>query len=103
MLAAVAGMAIALMAQPTVNSVPFLDTRPTCAGAAREISITRTVDMCQHSEQQARDTLAAQWNSFPSADRATCVATTRIGGFPSYVQVLTCLELARDARDLKLD
>ena len=85
------------------GSVPVLDTRPTCADAAAEISVTRTAATCQQSEQQARDTLASEWAGFPAADKNTCVATSRIGGFPSYVQVLTCLELARDARTLKVD
>ena len=83
--------------------IPVFDTGPTCADAATEISVTRTVELCKQSEQQARDTLASQWADFPTADKNDCVATTKIGGFPSYVQVLTCLELARDARSLKLD
>jgi hypothetical protein len=86
-----------------VYPVPTFDTRPTCAGAAQEISVTRTIEVCQRNEQEARDALASQWDRFPNADKQTCVETTRIGGFPSYVQVLTCLELARDARTLKLD
>lgn len=85
------------------DRVPTLDTRPTCADAEQLVSVTRTVERCQQSEQQARAALDSQWANFPSADRQTCVATTKIGGFPSYVQVLTCLELARDARTMKLD
>lgn len=92
-----------VVAVSAISPVPTLDTRPTCAGAAREISITRTVEMCEQSEQQARDALAKEWASFPSADKATCVETTRMGGFPSYVQIQICLELARDARELKLN
>ena len=93
----------AVLTVAAADSVPTFDTRPTCADAATEISVTRTVELCQQSEQQARAALASQWGSFPNADKQTCVGTTRIGGFPSYVQVLTCLELARDARTLKLD
>jgi hypothetical protein len=85
------------------GSVPTFDTRPTCADAATEISITRTVERCQESEEQARNSLASQWGSFSKTDEASCAAETRIGGFPSYVQLLTCLELARDARTLKSD
>jgi hypothetical protein len=100
-------LALALVKVPSAmaaaGSVPTFDTRPTCAGAAMEISVTRTVERCQESEQQARDSLAAQWGRFPNADEASCTAETRIGGFPSYVQLLTCLEMARDARTLKVD
>jgi len=93
----------AVITVSAVDRVPMLDTRPTCADAAQQISVTRTVELCQQSEQQARAALESQWANFPSADRQTCVATTKIGGFPSYVQVLICLELARDARTMKLD
>jgi LAS superfamily LD-carboxypeptidase LdcB len=82
------------------DRVPTLNTAPTCAGANGDLSATRTVPKCRESEQQARDALAAQWSNFPAADKAECVAETSIGGFPSYVQVLTCLEMARDARKL---
>ena len=90
-------------AEATVSSIPIFDTGPTCADAATDISVTRTVERCQQSEREARGSLASQWSSFPKADEVNCTATTRIGGFPSYVQLLTCLELARDARTLKLD
>jgi len=83
--------------------VPTFDTRPSCADAASEVSVTRTVATCQQSERQARDALASQWQSFPIADKRSCVAETNVGGFPSYVQVLVCLELARDARAMKVN
>jgi hypothetical protein len=89
-----------LLLVAAVDRVPTLNTGPTCAGADSELSSTRTAAKCQESEQQARDALAAQWNKFPAADKRECVAETGIGGFPSYVQVLTCLEMARDARNL---
>jgi hypothetical protein len=85
------------------DRVPTFDTRPSCADAASEISVTRTVASCQQSEQQARDALASQWRNFPVADKRSCVAGTNVGGFPSYVQVLVCLELARDARAMKVN
>ena len=99
-------LALALVKVPSATaagSVPTFDTRPTCADAATEVSVTRTVERCQESEQQARESLATQWGSFATSDEANCTAQTRIGGFPSYVQLLTCLEMARDARALKLD
>jgi hypothetical protein len=89
-----------LLLVAAVDHVPTLNTAPTCAGADSDLSATRTVATCQASEQQARDALAAEWSKFPAADRRECVAETGIGGFPSYVQVLTCLEMARDARKL---
>jgi hypothetical protein len=99
-------LALALVKVPSAvaaaGSVPTFDTHPTCADAGTEFSM-RTVERCQESEHQARESLAAQWASFPTTDEANCTAETRIGGFPSYVQLLTCLEMARDARTLKPD
>jgi hypothetical protein len=86
-----------------VGRVPTFDTCPSCAGAASEISVTRTTARCQQSEQQARDAPASQWQNFPAADKRACVAETNVGGFPSYVQVLVCLELARDARAMNVN
>jgi len=90
-----------LVAAP--SGVPTLDTRPTCAGAESLGLTYRTVDRCMQSEQEARETLASQWANFPAADKQQCVAETGIGGYPSYVQVLVCLELARDARRMSKD
>ena len=84
-----------------VDQVPKLDTRPTCAGVENFIAAPGTIATCEQDEQQAHDALNTQWQDFPAADRNNCVAETRIGGFPSYVQVLTCLELERDARTVK--
>jgi hypothetical protein len=53
---------------------------------------------CEQSEQQVREALVAQWQNFPAADKQSRIAEPRIGGFPSYVQALVCLEIARDAR-----
>jgi hypothetical protein len=86
-----------------VDRVPTFDTRPSCADAASDVSVTRTSAICQQSEQQARAALVSQWQKFPVADKRNCVAETNVGGFPSYVQVLVCLELARDARTMKVD
>lgn len=92
-----------LMLVAVVDRVPTLNTTPTCAGAEGDLSSTRTVASCQASERQARDTLAEEWNKYPAADKSNCIAATNIGGFPSYVQVLTCLEMARDAREMPTD
>jgi hypothetical protein len=83
------------------DNVPKLDTEPTCAGAASDISVTRNIASCEQSEQQARNTLSTEWQKFSAPDKRSCVAETHIGGFPSYVQVLTCLEMARDARTMQ--
>jgi len=41
---------------------------------------------------------AKDWTRFPPADRASCLKSTGITG--SYTDLLTCLEIKRDARQL---
>ena len=56
-------------------------------------------DRCQRDESAALDQLRASWTQFVDADRRTCLGATTIGGFASYVELLTCLEMARDANN----
>ena len=94
-----------LLAVPLVvaaaDSVPTFDVHPTCRGAdAAAGAGGRGPDVCIKSEMSARDELAKQWAQFPEGDRSRCVSVTTMTQMPSYVQVLTCLEMARDARQL---
>ena len=54
---------------------------------------------CVEGENRTRDNLAEQWATFPAADRAYCVAAIR-GFEPTYTELLTCLEMARDVKKL---
>jgi len=83
------------------DQIPTFDVHPTCQGAhATAGAGGRGSDVCIKSELSARDDLAKQWAEFPEADRTRCVHVTNMTQMPSYVQVLTCLEMARDARQL---
>jgi hypothetical protein len=48
---------------------------------------------CMKDEADARTQLERQWNSFNDSSRRTCVEETNVGGSPSYVDVLTCLQM----------
>jgi hypothetical protein len=41
--------------------------------------------------------LEKEWTQFAPALQQRCVATTQTGGDPSYVEVLVCLQMGRDA------
>jgi hypothetical protein len=54
---------------------------------------------CIKSEQAIRDNLLVrQWSTFARTDREVCVQDTMGGGLPSYSDLLTCLQMAEDAR-----
>jgi hypothetical protein len=48
-------------------------------------------------EKGARDQLEKEWTQFAPALQQRCVDTTQTGGDPSYVEVLVCLQMGRDA------
>ncbi len=48
---------------------------------------------CLSDERAARRTLRRRWSAFPAADRRNCRQVSETGGTPSYVALLTCLQL----------
>jgi hypothetical protein len=57
-------------------------------------------DQCRKEEQAVRDTMIKEWTAFSSDDKRHCVAEATMGGDSSYTELLTCLEMARDVREL---
>ncbi|GJD77808.1 hypothetical protein [Methylobacterium gregans] len=51
---------------------------------------------CLADERAARRTLRRDWARFAPRLRRACRAETVIGGSPSYVEMLTCLNLDRE-------
>jgi hypothetical protein len=56
------------------------------------------IKRCVADEQQALSQLGAQWTQFQGSDRSQCIQETSIGGTPSYVELLTCLQGAKLVR-----
>src|SRR5258708_7450772 len=83
------------------DGVPAFDTAPGCRAAVA--LMPGSAEACMKDEQAARVTLTSQWETFVASDRATCAQNETTGGSPSYVELLTCLQLARDARALPSD
>ena len=59
-----------------------------------------TIKKCVSDEQGAMEQLQTQWSQFRESDRAQCSVDASIGGTPSYVELLTCLQAAKLARQL---
>lgn len=76
---------------------PRLDIEKTCkssAGAEVRLNETASVDSCLRSERGAESDLKREWSTFPDAAKKQCASQFQAGGYPSYVETLTCLELA---------
>jgi hypothetical protein len=86
------------------DGVPTINVAPSCKSAADGIiGVKQDVEVCLNIEQNVRNELAQQWNGFPAADRASCVRLTTMSGAGTYTELLTCLEMKRDAAKLPKD
>jgi len=95
---------VLLLSSQTVlaaDQVPKFDTGPICrsAGAAAVMG-TRDTAACERDEITARTTLEKEWSQFTPSDKARCGRLVTLGGGPSYVDLLTCLELAKQVKEL---
>lgn len=95
---------------PIVDSVPNLNVDQVCDGIAkqggvtfRDPAIAQEKKNCIDSEQVIRAEIAKQWSTFSPADRTSCVNESRMGGESSYTELLTCLEMARDVRNMRIE
>jgi hypothetical protein len=95
---------------PVADGVPDLNVEQVCDGIARQGGVTfrdpsvaKEKKNCVDSEQVVRAELAKQWSTFAPADKTSCVNESRMGGESSYTELLTCLEMARDVRNMHTD
>ena len=83
------------------GSVPTLNVRPTCEAAAGGlIGLKQDIQTCLEEEKNVRDQIAKEWTHFRADDRASCTRLTTMSGGGTYTELITCLELMRDARAL---
>jgi hypothetical protein len=80
------------------DEVPKLDVTSTCR--AESAVVQANAQGCMTDEQNARDALAKDWGQFAASDKTSCTEMTKTGGSSSYVELLSCLEMKRDARKL---
>ncbi len=93
---------VAVPSALAADAVPVLDVETSCRRVAEiKGGIVTSKERCMAQEQSARDELRAQWSQFHRGDQQLCLSQTRIGGLPSYVELLECISIARDARALE--
>lgn len=78
---------------PQFDPIRTCQSGGTLWGTARQAS-----ESCVRSEREARATLEKSWNEIFHADRTNCSLLVSTGGPPSYVELLSCVEMAREAR-----
>ena len=82
------------------DTLPKFDTVRECSfeGGPR-VDVAR----CSRDEAAALRQLQEAWAQYAGADRKACTAEATIGSFTSYVDLLTCLEMTRDAKSVDND
>ncbi|TNC11282.1 hypothetical protein FF100_19315 [Methylobacterium terricola] len=97
-----AAMPLALLSAQLIlvaaDGPPRLDIEGTCKSPGRSsVSQESGSDGCLRSERSAGDELRKRWGQFSGSAKTQCSQQSVAGGFPSYVEMLTCLELASGA------
>jgi hypothetical protein len=86
------------MVVAVADGVPNFDIGRSCkldVAAAAGLSVDQSMKNCVNDEQKAKRQLASQWSKFPAPSRASCASQESIGGTPSYVSLLTCVQMGQ--------
>ena len=82
------------------DSIPVFDVKKSCQGV-EVVFAGRNSDSCIQSEEATRGQLKESWGEFSAKDKVECVGATKIGGVPTYTELITCLEMRRDVQKLR--
>ncbi len=84
------------------GSPPTLQVGSSCEAAGRGgVVLGRNKEACLADETDAQNTLKLSWPKYPATDKTICSGMTTAGGPASYVELVTCLEVLRDARSIE--
>ncbi|HEY6024331.1 MAG TPA: hypothetical protein VIV34_09160 [Pseudolabrys sp.] len=83
------------------DTIPKFDVARTCRPAAVAGTMPgREASACQKDENDARSKLEQDWAHYSAAQRTQCASFAALDHAPSYVELLTCLEMAKQAAEL---
>jgi hypothetical protein len=84
-------------------AMPTLNIRPTCESEGRKAMAlgNSSIEACKRSELEARHGLGKKWPQYEAGDRTICMGRISHGGHPSYVELQSCLESFRHAREIR--
>lgn len=106
--AALFAVTAAMIVPAKAQQLPHFNVDPVCRGIARHAGSAGerggpdlSYRSCVGSELRVRRRLARQWNSFSPAARANCIGGVSAGGLPSYTALLSCVQTARAAANMR--
>jgi hypothetical protein len=91
-------------ATAVADEPPRLNVGPSCEAAARGAIVAgRDKKACMSDEDAALDVLKMNWSKYARDNKTQCIGTVSAGGPASYVELLSCLEVMRDARTIQAE
>ena len=78
------------------DTVPKFDIARECRAESNGSQTMQ--DRCAEDEKQALDQLRTEWTQFGRSEKSQCIRESGMGDTPSYVELLTCLEMERDVK-----
>lgn len=104
--AAAAVLMLLAMRPAQSQEVPDLNIDPVCRGIAQQAANPTekgdpdlTFRQCMKSEQAIREKLVGEWSTFSPLEKTNCIGS-EMAGMASYTDLVSCLEMARSARQL---
>ena len=83
------------------DEIPRFDVEQTCCRASEvSVSLGRSAGDCKRDEEDAHGKLQQDWAQYSPAQRTGCMRLSSLGSSLSYVELLTCLEMAKQAKEL---
>jgi hypothetical protein len=106
-IAAAAGAVLWITVRPAQSqAVPDLNVDPVCHGIAQQAANPSekggpdlAFSQCVQSEQAMRQKLVNEWSTFLPTEKTNCIGV-QMSGMASYTDLVSCLEMAKDARQL---
>jgi hypothetical protein len=91
------------LAAPDV--VPKLDVKLSCESHGRKMithgNSNLSIAACKRSENDAHAVLIKHWSQYSTSDKSNCHGLVTQGGPPSYVELHSCLESRKHAREIR--
>jgi hypothetical protein len=83
------------------DRIPSLNVEEACKSVSSLATGQVSAEKCIEQENAARAELQKSWSTYASRDRERCSGLAVAGGYPSYIELLTCVQMDRDARALE--
>jgi hypothetical protein len=88
------------------DAVPKLNTAVSCESHGRKTMVhhgnsNRSIEACKASENEAHQELVKHWSRYAKSDKTSCHGKVTSGGPPSYIELHSCLETMRHAREIR--